>query len=328
MSGPVPSPRMKGMTGFSGTVSLPFADGNFSACGRSHVLVAHSALVLTNGGGLRLLPFAEAGRRKKRPFFGWSVAPASCMVRECAPWITGTWRAWGFCIGAGLRAAAQAVADDIRARAGAGGAPGRAARRELAHEMRAATSTCAWRRHIPPRTWGPGSRRSRWRNSTTIRAEAPSKFQILSCLFPRQIAEYLLRAEAAPADDTAPADDAVQRLVWEIGASYITQPEPAGLTEEQRRARADFVRASLNTLPPQPEPVRHLLEQAARYGDPDFNSPEKADVFLVLKDWYSPYRRVGMSILGRYLADRRADGDGAPRRGCRGGRPGRRAVCG
>jgi hypothetical protein len=137
----------------------------------------------------------------------------------------------------------------------------------------------------------------------TIRSEAPGKYQILSCLFPRQIAEFLLRSPSSTS--TAPADDAVQRLVWEIGSEYISQPESPAFTEGQRRARADFINASLKALPAQPPAIQHLLEQASQEEDPDFASPQKASTFLVLKDWYSPYRKVGMSIVGDVL---RVDG--------------------
>jgi hypothetical protein len=136
-------------------------------------------------------------------------------------------------------------------------------------------------------------------NLDTIRAEAPDKYQILSALFPRQIAEFLLRA---PSPSTpAPADDALQRTVWEIASEYIREPQNPGLTEGQRHARADFIAASLQALPPQPAPIQHLLEQASQYEDPDFDSPEKTNTFLVLKDWYSPYRQIGMSIVGDTL---------------------------
>jgi hypothetical protein len=134
----------------------------------------------------------------------------------------------------------------------------------------------------------------------TIRAEAPDKYQILSCLFPEQIAEFLLRTPSSKT--TSPADDAVQRLVWEIASDYISQPENPSFSENQRRARADFIKASLQSLPPQPAPVQHLLEQASQYEDPDFDSSQKANTFLVLKDWYSPYRSVGMSIAGDTLS--------------------------
>jgi hypothetical protein len=134
----------------------------------------------------------------------------------------------------------------------------------------------------------------------TIRAEAPDKYQILSCLFPQQIAEFLLRSPSSTS--TAPADDAVQRLVWEIASDYISRPADPSFTEGQRRARADFIRASLDSLPAQPAPIEHLLEQASRYEDPDFDSPEKASTFLVLKQGYSPYRSVGMSIVGDTLS--------------------------
>jgi hypothetical protein len=138
----------------------------------------------------------------------------------------------------------------------------------------------------------------------TIRAKAPDKYQILSCLFPRQIAEFLLRS---PTQKTvAPADDAIQRLVWEIGSEYISQPENPGFTEGQRRARADFIKASLQSLPAQPPAIQHLLEQASSYEDPDFDTSQKAGTFLVLKDWYSPYRAAGMAIVGDVL---RIDGN-------------------
>ena len=132
----------------------------------------------------------------------------------------------------------------------------------------------------------------------TIRAEAPDKYQILSTLFPRQIAEFLLRTPSA--GSPAPADDAIQRMVWEIASDYISQPQTT-YSDDQRRARADFIRSSLESLPPQPTPLQHLLEEASQYEDPDFSSPEKADTFMVLKDWYSPYRDVGMSIVGDTL---------------------------
>jgi len=133
----------------------------------------------------------------------------------------------------------------------------------------------------------------------TIRAEAPDKYQILSCLFPRQIAEFLLRTPSA--STPAPADDALQRLIWEIASSYISQPESPSFTDSQRHARADFIKASLQSLPAQPPAIQHLLEQASQYQDPDFASPDKTSTFLVLKDWYSPYRPIGMSIIGDIL---------------------------
>lgn len=133
----------------------------------------------------------------------------------------------------------------------------------------------------------------------TIRSEAPDKYQILSCLFPRQIAEFLLRTP--PSGAQAPADDAVQRIVWEIASEYISQPQNPAFSDGQRQARADFIKASLQSLPPQPAPIQHLLEQASQYEDPDFGTGEKASTFMVLKDGYSPYRRIGMSIVGDTL---------------------------
>jgi hypothetical protein len=137
----------------------------------------------------------------------------------------------------------------------------------------------------------------------TIRAEAPGKYQVLSSLFPRQIAEFLLRSPSSGSAPgyPAPADDAIQRAVWDIASDYISRPEDPNFTEGQRRARAEFIKASLESLPPQPAPIRHLLEQIAQYEDPDFSSPEKANTFLVLKDGYSPWRSIGMSIIGDTL---------------------------
>jgi hypothetical protein len=138
----------------------------------------------------------------------------------------------------------------------------------------------------------------------TIRSEAPDKYQILSSLFPQQIAEFLLRTPSAkpPASPApAPADDPIQRAVWEIASDYLSQPRNPAFSEGQRRARADFIKASLESLPPQPAPIRHLLEQACQYEDPDFSSPEKASTFQVLNEGYSPWRRVGMSIVGDTL---------------------------
>jgi hypothetical protein len=132
-----------------------------------------------------------------------------------------------------------------------------------------------------------------------IRAEAPDKYHILACLFPQQIAEFLLRSPR-PAG-IAPADDPLQRMVWEIGAQYLSQPDNPGFSDQQRRARADFIQAALKTLPPQPPAIQHLLEQAGQYQDPDFDSPVKADTFMVLRDWYSPYRPVTMAIMADVL---------------------------
>jgi hypothetical protein len=133
----------------------------------------------------------------------------------------------------------------------------------------------------------------------TIRAEAPSKYQILSALFPRQIAEFLLRTPSSKS--TPPADDAVQRLVWEIASSYLSQPDNPSFTDSQRHARADFIRASLASLPAQPPAIQRILEAASQYQDPDFTSPDKTSTFLVLKNWYSPYRPASMSIIGDIL---------------------------
>ncbi len=140
----------------------------------------------------------------------------------------------------------------------------------------------------------------------TIRSEAPDKYQILSCLFPRQIAEFLLRSrspgqESGQNGPEPAADDPIQRAVLEIASDYISQPESPAFTEGQLRARADFIKASLEYLPPQPPPIQHLLEQASQDTDPDFGSPEKANTFYALKDGYSPYRRPGMSIIGDTL---------------------------
>ena len=142
----------------------------------------------------------------------------------------------------------------------------------------------------------------------TIRAEAPDKYQILASFFPSQIAEFLLRAPsrgASPDWSIPPADDPIQRLLWEIAADYIGRPQNRAMTESQLRARADFVRASLQSLPAQPAPIQQVLERASHYEDPDFGSSEKTGAFLGLQGGYSPYRRVAMSIAGDTL---RVDG--------------------
>jgi hypothetical protein len=134
----------------------------------------------------------------------------------------------------------------------------------------------------------------------TIRSEAPSKYQILSALFPEQIAEFLMRTPST-AGPAAPADDPVARMVWQIASDYISQPESGGFTDSQLQARADFIHASLQTLPPQPPAIQHILEQASQVQDRDFDSPEKTLIFNGLKNWYSPYRQVSMSIIGDTL---------------------------
>jgi len=133
----------------------------------------------------------------------------------------------------------------------------------------------------------------------TIRAEAPDKYQILASLFPEQIAEFLLRSPR-PAD-VAPADDPLQRMVWEIGSQYLSEPDSPAFTDQQRHARADFLRAALQSLPPQPPAIQHLIEQAAQYQDPDYDSADKTGAFLLLRDGYSPFRPVSMSIVGDVL---------------------------
>ena len=138
----------------------------------------------------------------------------------------------------------------------------------------------------------------------TIRAEAPDKYQILGSLFPRQIAEFLLRGPKPAAGQAgSPLSESVQNLVWDIATQYLSKPQghEGEFTEGQRHARADFIRAAAQSLPAMAPALQHLLEQAGRYEDPDFSSAQKADTFLVLKDWYSPYRESGMSIVGDTL---------------------------
>jgi glycerophosphoryl diester phosphodiesterase len=133
-----------------------------------------------------------------------------------------------------------------------------------------------------------------------IRAQAPDKFQLLSALYPEQITEYLLRSpQSAPS--IAASDDSTQSLLWQIATEYLTEPQSAGFTDAQLRARADFIRASLASLPPQPPAIQRLLDQACQVQDPDFDSPAKASTFAGLDQWYSPYRPISMSIVGDVL---------------------------
>ncbi|GEM_PF-5040508 len=134
-----------------------------------------------------------------------------------------------------------------------------------------------------------------------VRAEAPEKFEILQCLFPRQIAEYLLRTNATAAP-VAPADDAVQRLVLEIAGDYLTKPMPGDFTEGQRHARREFLQTALTKLPVEQGDLRNVIESAARYEDPDFGTTEKTNAFLALQNQYSPFKPVGMSLIGDTLS--------------------------
>lgn len=132
-----------------------------------------------------------------------------------------------------------------------------------------------------------------------IRTAAPDKFEILQTLFPRQIAEYLLRTDLRVAPP-ASADDPVQRLVLEIAGDYLSAPTPV-LNEEQQRARGEFLEAALGRAP-QDSGLRMVLQSAARYQDADFGSPAKANAFLALQNKYSPYKPVGMSRVGDTLS--------------------------
>lgn len=138
-----------------------------------------------------------------------------------------------------------------------------------------------------------------------IRAEAPQKFRILQNMFPRQIAEYLLRQGGPTSgslvafDSTAP--DATTDVAVRIAERYLSEPLPAGFTEEQLRARHAFVTAAAQKLPAENAPLRSVLESCAHYSDPDFGTAKKTDTFRALKKQYSPYREIAMSVVGDTL---------------------------
>jgi len=88
--------------------------------------------------------------------------------------------------------------------------------------------------------------------------------------------------------------------VLEIAGDYLSAPAPV-LNEEQQRARGEFLQAALDRTP-QDSGLRMLLQSAARYHDSDFESPAKANAFLALQNKYSPYKPVGMSLVGNTLS--------------------------
>ena len=138
-----------------------------------------------------------------------------------------------------------------------------------------------------------------------IRAEIPQKFRILQNMFPRQIAEYLLRGGSAVREpvsysDSSYPDDATDVAI-RIAERYLSEPLPSGFTEEQLRARHAFITTAARNLPAEKAALRPVLESCARYSDPDFGTAKKTDIFLALKKQYSPYKDVAMSVVGDTL---------------------------
>ncbi len=135
-----------------------------------------------------------------------------------------------------------------------------------------------------------------------IRAEAPERFRLLQRLFPRQIAEYLLRQGKGVSPGTADTsrDGAVQ-VAMQIAERYLTEPQPAGFTEEQVLARREFIANAAAKLTPENAALRKALENSARYADSDFGTERKTNTFLALKKQYSPYKAVPMSLAGDTL---------------------------
>ena len=135
-----------------------------------------------------------------------------------------------------------------------------------------------------------------------IRAEAPERFRLLQRLFPRQLAEYLLRqgkGTPLPAGD-ASRDGSLQ-VAMQIAQRYLTEPQPAGFTEEQLLARRDFIANAAEKLPSDETTLRGVLESCARQTDADFGTERKTSAFFALKKQYSPYQAVPMSVAGDTL---------------------------
>ena len=135
-----------------------------------------------------------------------------------------------------------------------------------------------------------------------IRAEIPERFRLLQRLFPRQIAEYLLRqgTGAPPAAGETSRDGSAQ-VAMRIAERYLTEPQPAGFSDEQLHARREFIAKAAASLPAENAALRAVLESCARHPDADFGTVEKTSAFLALKKNYSPYQTVPMSVAGDTL---------------------------
>ncbi len=134
-----------------------------------------------------------------------------------------------------------------------------------------------------------------------IRTEAPERFRLLQRLFPRQIAEYLLRQGKGASPGTADTSrDGTVQVAMQIAERYLTEPQPAGFTEEQVLARREFIANTAAKLPAENAALRRVLE-SARYADSDFGTERKTNTFLALKKQYSPYKAVAMSLAGDTL---------------------------
>ena len=135
-----------------------------------------------------------------------------------------------------------------------------------------------------------------------IRAEIPERFRLLQRLFPRQIAEYLLRQGNETSQGSADTSrEGALRVAMQIAERYLTEPLPAGFTEDQIQARREFVTNAAGNLPPENAALRAVLESCARHSDPDFGTSGKTNAFLALKKQYSPYKAVPMTVAGDTL---------------------------
>ncbi len=138
-----------------------------------------------------------------------------------------------------------------------------------------------------------------------IRREIPQKFRYLQNMFPRQIAEYLLRQGGdLPSGETSSGSgrgDVSTEVATHIAERYLTEPLATGFTDEQLRARHEFVTKAARNLAPENAALLAVLESCARYSDPDFSTAKKANAFAALKQQYSPYKDLAMSVAGDTL---------------------------
>lgn len=109
-----------------------------------------------------------------------------------------------------------------------------------------------------------------------LRTEAPEKFHLLQHLYPQQFAEYFLRTKMRGVS-AAPTQAANAPITLEFSPADLNAPELS------RRVPAVVVRSS-------------------KSADPDFGSPRKADLFRALEKQYSPFRSIGMAVIGDTLS--------------------------
>jgi hypothetical protein len=109
-----------------------------------------------------------------------------------------------------------------------------------------------------------------------LRTEAPEKFGLLQHLYPQQFAEYFLRTKMRGVS-AIPTQAANAPITLQFAPADFDAPELS------RRAPAVAVRSGKNA-------------------DPDFESPRKAEIFRALKKQYSPFRSIGMTLVGDTLS--------------------------